>query len=142
AKIEISVLGPDEQLVHSQELTQNIPIGGVIELTQVSVPLSKCVAPAKYQLVVRIDEFENDWDFWVYPSSLPAEASGAVHITASLDPKTVQVLESGGTVLWLPRPGRVEGYHLLVHGLCQQSRANDGPDLRSEASAVRALPHG
>ncbi|MGB0413582.1 MAG: sugar-binding domain-containing protein [Coraliomargarita sp.] len=110
AKIEISVLGPDEQLVHSQELTQNIPIGGVIELTQVSVPLSKCVAPAKYQLVVRIDEFENDWDFWVYPSSLPAEASGAVHITASLDPKTVQVLESGGTVLWLPRPGRVEGY--------------------------------
>ena len=110
ARIEITVLGPDKKVLHSQKLSKDVSIGGAIPLTIFRFPLSQCAAPAKYQLVVRIDDYENDWDFWVYPTRLPAEKLGAVHIAASLDRKTLQGLESGETVLWLPKAARVAGF--------------------------------
>jgi hypothetical protein len=109
ARIEIQVLGPNKQVLYSKKLSKEVPIGGAIPLTALSFPLSKCVAPAKYQLVVRIDDYENDWDFWVYPPSLPPVMRGVVHITPSLDKAATDILESGGTVLLLPKIQRLLG---------------------------------
>ncbi|VGO13571.1 Beta-galactosidase [Pontiella desulfatans] len=103
AKVEVQVLGPDKKVLFSEQLTKAVSIGGAIPLTTISVPLSKYTAPAKYKLVVRVDAHENDWDFWVYPQSLPAEKKGDVYITPVMDKRAMDRLQSGGTVLLLPK---------------------------------------
>jgi len=109
ANIDIKVLGPNKKVLYSKKLSSEVPIGGAVPLTTLSFPLSKCVAPGKYRLIVRVGNNENDWDFWVYPATLPPETLGSVHITQFLDEASIKILESGGTVLWLPPIACVRG---------------------------------
>ena len=86
----------------------NIPIGRSFPLGNVATDLSKLVAPAAYKLVVstagsQVDSefFENDWNFWLYPASVPDSASTNVFITSSWD-EAQRRLSAGGRVLFLP----------------------------------------
>ncbi len=102
-----------------------IPHGNT-SLGKVTVDLSRLKAPGAYKLVVGVyggSSFENDWDFWLYPSKSdppavaggsqrrqrpPATAGGSdnstprdVSITRSWDEAEAR-LNAGGKVLYIP----------------------------------------
>ena len=81
-----------------------IPIGKNIPLGQVTADLSKLTAPNEYKLVVGIKNtaFENDWNFWVYPSKIAATEPKDVFITHSWDEAEAK-LRQGAKVLYMPR---------------------------------------
>ncbi|GEM_PF-6286809 len=65
--------------------TLTIPIGKNTALGKVSIDLSKLTAPREYKLVVGIKntEFENDWNFWLYPSKTETAIPKDVFVTSS-----------------------------------------------------------
>lgn len=83
---------------------REIPVNNGIALGRISVDLNNAPAPKKYQLVVSVGKFENDWDVWVYPSRLPA-APRDILVTSAFDDAARRCLQSGGKVL-LTIPGR------------------------------------
>jgi hypothetical protein len=82
---------------------KTINIGKNIPLGKVTAELSKLNAPNEYKLVVGIKntEFENDWNFWVYPKPETTE-SKSITITHSWDEAEAK-LKAGGKVLFMPR---------------------------------------
>lgn len=66
---------------------------------EINIPLSTIKAPGKFnlQLSVPNTSFSNNWDFWVYPATLPAVKTN-VYYTTTLDDKARQVLKDGGKV--------------------------------------------
>lgn len=97
---------------HSQILArgvlprQNIPIGNNIKLGEISQPLAFITQPCKLTLSVRVAGFENSWDIWVYPSSLP-HISKPVLVTQVLDARAIDELNRGGNVLLTVKKGSV-----------------------------------
>jgi beta-galactosidase len=88
---------------------KNIPIGRSFPLGNVTVDLSKLVAPATYNLVVstaslQVDSqiFENDWSFWLYPAQISDAVPTNVFVTSSWD-DAKKKLSAGGKVLFQPR---------------------------------------
>ena len=83
---------------------RDIPVGKNTSLGRVSLDLSKLAAPGQYRLVVSLRgaAAENDWNFWVYPSDVRADAPRDVLVTRSWD-EAEKRLEEGGRVLYLPR---------------------------------------
>ncbi len=88
----------------SGEFKATIPIGKTVSVGTVSADLSKLKAPGVFKLVVGIrgTEFENDWNFWVYPNENSAEAPRGVLITHSWN-EAEKALAKGGNVLYMPR---------------------------------------
>jgi hypothetical protein len=76
----------------------NIPIGNGFALGEINQELSSIAQPTQLTLSVRINQFENDWDFWVYPEI--QKNSNDVFLTKTLDDKTINALKNGGKVLW------------------------------------------
>jgi beta-galactosidase len=83
---------------------KTIRIGKNIPLGKVTADLSKLPTPNEYKLVVGIKntQFENDWNFWVYPSKSAASEPKDVFITHSWDEAEAK-LKAGGKVLYMPR---------------------------------------
>ena len=112
--------------------TRTMPIGKNIPLGKISVDLSKFQAPGEYKLIVTVAPasffrpvdrkiqpgpgvvrgstyFENEWNFWLYPSSddpIGAQASSSrsadVLVTRSWA-EAEKRLAAGGLVLFVPR---------------------------------------
>ncbi len=83
---------------------RDIPIGRNISLGKVGVDLSRLPAPRAYKLVVglRGTEFENDWNFWLYPSRVAGAVPRGVTVTRSWE-EAEAALAEGGRVLYTPR---------------------------------------
>ena len=82
----------------------DIPVGKNIPLGRVTADLSKIAAPNEYKLVVGIKNttFENDWNFWVYPSK--TVETTAKNITVTHDWTEAETkLKAGEKVLYMPR---------------------------------------
>ena len=100
---------PSEEVYAEGELpTLDLPIGGNIELGEISVPLDDVKEPTKMTLVVSIpgSEAMNRWNFWVYPSASSEKIQydkklepKGVYVTDSLDEKAIKTLNKGGKVL-------------------------------------------
>ena len=88
-----------------------VPIGKNNKTDTVVFPLDTITKPTKLTLTVRVsNKIENKWDFWVYPSELPADTiQGSDHILIadSLTAEAIDVLKKGGKVL-LTAAGRVK----------------------------------
>jgi hypothetical protein len=82
---------------------KDIPIGKNIPLGQISADLSKLPAPAELRLVVGLKgtEFENDWNFWVYPANSNRSVPADILVTSSW-PEAEQRLRGGGKVIFQP----------------------------------------
>ncbi len=85
----------------------DIPIGKNIPLGKVSADLSKLQKGENAQqlkLVVGIKNtaFENDWNFWVYPSKTAESEPKNIFITHSWDEAEAK-LKAGAKVLYMPR---------------------------------------
>jgi hypothetical protein len=96
----------DGVVAHGAFSLVTIPVGKNFALGKISTDLSRLSAPAAYSLVVHIrsvsSEFENDWNFWLYPKQIPEPVSANVLMTSSWDDATKK-LAAGGKVLFLPR---------------------------------------
>ncbi len=87
----------------------DVPLDNAVPVGQVRIPLAPLAAPARYRLVVRVGEGENDWDFWVYPPDGPAAPPASELLLARrLDAAAVDRLKAGGRVLLVPARGSVK----------------------------------
>lgn len=86
---------------------QDIPIGNCIQLGAISYPLQSITEPTQMKLKVNILDKFNDWDIWVYPT-VNKGSSKNICITDTLDQKTIQFLENGGSVLFTPKKGSIK----------------------------------
>jgi beta-galactosidase len=82
---------------------KDIPIGKNIVLGKMNVDLTKLTAPKEYKLTVGLQggQFENDWNFWLYPAQIDTVASSDVLATADWNDATAR-LAAGGKVLFTP----------------------------------------
>jgi len=97
------------QMLKSGTLPEKrVVVDNGIALGSISQSLSGMKAPARYQLVVRVEcdygtggkkMYENDWDLWVYPQALPDEPATDVIIAGSLSDDVVAKLNDGASVL-------------------------------------------
>ena len=89
---------------------QDIPIGNGAELGTIDVSLSDFDTPERYTLSVRFEgtQFENRWDFWVYPESVKTSVPEGVMVTERLTDAALKKLQSGGKVLLMPPPPSVD----------------------------------
>lgn len=87
--------------------SKDYPIGANQPVGKISFPLTSITTAGHYKLEVSLDKLPiaNDWDFWVYPSQLPAQ-DGDIYYCTSLDSKAEEVLSSGGKV-FLNAAGKV-----------------------------------
>jgi hypothetical protein len=102
----------DGKLLATGELpAKTIPVGNDISLGKILLPLTKIKDPAKMTLTVRLDEtpFENDWNFWVYPSDITTDAPDDILITNYLDEETLKQLAVGKKVMLIPHKASVKG---------------------------------
>jgi hypothetical protein len=90
---------------------RTVPVDNGIALGSIDVKLAGLAAPARYKLVVAIDQtpFENDWDVWVYPPRVSTQPSSGILIVDELTDKAVEALRAGGKVLLAIPPKRVRG---------------------------------
>lgn len=91
-------------LAAGQLPSRQLPIGKNIPLGKVNINISNLAAPGKYKLVVSINgnDFENDWDFYVYPAAVSTNATRDVLVTSSWN-AAHERLAAGGKVLYSPR---------------------------------------
>ncbi|MDB5949802.1 MAG: glycoside hydrolase, partial [Massilia sp.] len=83
---------------------KTIDVGKNIPLGTIKADLSALKSPGAYRLLVGIKNrpIENDWNFWVYPSTVTEMEPAGVLVTHSW-PEAEAKLGVGGTVLYLPR---------------------------------------
>jgi hypothetical protein len=84
-----------------------IPLGNGIKLGEINQSLKAVDTPQKLTLTVTVGEFENSWDIWVYPASLP-EIKEQILVTQKLDVRAADVLKKGGKVLLTLKKGSLK----------------------------------
>lgn len=121
ADIEVAYFGafslenvkPEWEMLENAEIVAsgtlketNIPIGNGIELGQVIYEFKKEDRARKLTLLVRIGEFENSWDLWVYPGEQKTDNKD-FRIVEDIDNSTLNYLLNGGKVLLSLGRGKV-----------------------------------
>lgn len=84
-----------------------IPIGNGTQLGVIRQDLSGITKATGLRLIVSVENAENSWDIWVYPSTLP-EVKGETLVTQKLDAKAIETLNKGGKVLLTITKGSVK----------------------------------
>jgi hypothetical protein len=98
------------EVLHEQEFEAGgFPDGSVFPVENFSIDLSRFPAPARYSLEVSMGQFANNWDFWVYPESVPAVTASDILISEIISDDVKAALENGKTVLLLPRRDQLKG---------------------------------
>ncbi|WP_266366995.1 exo-beta-1,4-galactosidase [Tellurirhabdus rosea] len=95
-----------------------LAIGSNVRVGEINVPLSGVQKATRLKLTVSVagTKAANDWEIWVYPTTVAAEPTNVL-ITTSLDEKAEQTLKSGGCVLLLAA-GKIEkGKEVAQHFL-------------------------
>ncbi|WEA03965.1 glycoside hydrolase family 2 TIM barrel-domain containing protein [Mucilaginibacter sp. SJ] len=89
-------------------------MGNCQQAGMINLPLSKIKSPVKLTLEVSVPntQYVNDWDFWVYPATLPAVKTD-VYYTTSLDDKAREVLNRGGKVFLNAAGNVIKGKEII-----------------------------
>lgn len=85
---------------------RDITLGNGQALGEVRQALGTVSQPRQLRLRVAVGEFENSWDFFVYPSTLPA-ANKNILVTQRLDKQALAKLKRGGSVLLTAPKGAI-----------------------------------
>jgi hypothetical protein len=94
-------------LFHGVLSKVNIPLGNGTKLGEIRQPLIQIKSPAKIILTVSVNDYENSWDIFVYPDSLP-RVKDQVYITQQFDDSALNLLKKGGKVLLSVKQGSVK----------------------------------
>ena len=97
----------DDTLLKADFAPKDIPTGQLSELGEITFDLKKIKRATKCRLDVTVGTHSNSWDFWVYPTKLPALANDEVYYTKTLDKTALAKLEAGAKVLF-DASGKVE----------------------------------
>ncbi|MEZ0538128.1 exo-beta-1,4-galactosidase [Fibrella arboris] len=86
-----------------------IPIGSNNAIGTISVPLGRFTKAEKLTLTVSIvgTSITNDWDIWVYPTTVAEAKTDAIYFCTELDAKAEETLKNGGKV-FLQAAGKIE----------------------------------
>lgn len=76
-----------------------LPIGNGRKVGEIRFDLSDILLPGQFKLEVSINEFANDWDFWVYPEKKEDPALEDFLLTDKIDDTALDLLKKGGKVL-------------------------------------------
>jgi hypothetical protein len=84
---------------------RDIQIGNGIKLGRVILPMTFVSPAQKLTLVVELTgtEYQNSWDFWVYPMTVDVKQPDGLIICQDLDESILIKLQSGASVLYMPR---------------------------------------
>ncbi|MGE0020884.1 MAG: sugar-binding domain-containing protein [Draconibacterium sp.] len=84
----------------------NIQNGKLSQLGEISVPLQFAEKPQKLVLEVKVEQFSNSWDFWVYPAvKQPVAGADKIMVAQKVDDNVKKYIENGGTVLLTLKKG-------------------------------------
>lgn len=74
--------------------------GGLSKIGPLKYDLGSIKKAAQLTLKVSVEgtEYNNEWNFWVYPSVLPAVPANDIYETDTLDAKAMNILGNGGKV--------------------------------------------
>jgi hypothetical protein len=88
-----------------------IPTGGLTSVGNIVYVLSDIKEPTKLNLEIELVGLPhiNDWDFWVYPATLPSLDNNGIYIAMGLDEQIKAELNSGAKVLLLFPPSSAAG---------------------------------
>ncbi|MFV8280759.1 sugar-binding domain-containing protein [Christiangramia marina] len=90
----------DDAVYAKGELIETtIENGNGIRLGEISVPLQNIDKARRLILSVRVGEYTNKWDVWVYPDTSLNTSDTNLRFVESLKPETVDYLTNGGNVL-------------------------------------------
>lgn len=100
-KPEWKIINQSGRIIRSGQFSvTDIPLGSAFKLGDVSFPLASVLNPERLTFEVKVNNFKNSWDFWVYPvikNKIPGEES--ILVAQELDDKANQFLQNGGSVL-------------------------------------------
>lgn len=85
-------------------LMNTLRIGNNQQAGAVTMNLNEIKEAKKLTLIVTLGQYANQWDFFVFPKTLP-NVNNEVYVTASFDQKARELLASGGKVLYTLRKG-------------------------------------
>jgi hypothetical protein len=85
--------------------TTDIPLGNAIALGTINTSLSAITTASRLTLSVRIGNYENSWEIYVYPAVLPEV--NTILVKQALDEEATQQLNKGGSVLLTLKKGTV-----------------------------------
>ncbi|RZK57309.1 MAG: beta-glucuronidase [Pedobacter sp.] len=108
AKITARLIDESGKVVFTYKFgPKTLNVGEINQIGSFKYSSNPITKARKLKLEVAIDgtEFANDWDFWFYPTSLPAVKTD-VYYTTDLDDKARAILNSGGKV-FLNAAGKV-----------------------------------
>jgi len=88
---------------------RDISVDNGIRLGPVQVDLRAAAAPHRYKFVVTMDQFQNDWDIWIYSHSIATNIPGNIVIVHNMNETALGALALGKNVLLLIPPSRVKG---------------------------------
>jgi hypothetical protein len=86
---------------------QTIALGNGIYLGNISQSMSSVKAPSQLLLTVSINQYQNSWNFFVYPV-LQSHPSKDILITQELNDEAIKKLNDGGKVLLTLKKGTVK----------------------------------
>lgn len=121
--------------------TRPVPIGNGHELGTIDWSLESIAAPAKYVLIVTIEDpacgrCENSWEFWVYPRADATKTTERIY--HELNPSLLAELQAGAAVvLQLPPCGSGRGAANTNRGLV----LGFSPIFWNTAWTTRQAPH-
>jgi hypothetical protein len=110
ATVYWKLVGDNEHVFFTGKLPpQSIPIGNGLNLGNVSIDLKTLPSPARFKLMVGVEEtrFENDWDVWVYPARIDTQPAKNILVTDTLNEDALAQLKNGGKVLLTVGEGRL-----------------------------------
>ncbi len=82
----------------------NIAVGNAIQLGTIKQSLQSIQKPERLTLTVSIGDYQNNWDLFVYPASLP-DNNQEILVTQQLDATAQETLDKGGKVLLTLKKG-------------------------------------
>ncbi|WP_343671170.1 sugar-binding domain-containing protein [Chitinophaga sp.] len=90
------------------ELRQtDIPLGNCFQLGEIKQDLQSIRQPSKLTLTVAVNDFQNNWDIFVYPAAKPV-LDNKILVTQTLDEKAEAFLQNGGSVLLTLKQGTLK----------------------------------
>ena len=105
------LVGDDGRVLANGRLpARDIPFGSATALGRVAIALKTMPAPARFKLVLGLEGtgFENDWDVWVYRSAVDTTVPSGISVVHDLTADAIATLNTGGRVLLLVPPDRVQ----------------------------------
>ncbi len=89
----------------------SLPMGGLTRVGNIEYSLRGMQVPGRFNLEIELvgTPYANDWDFWVYPATLPSLGNSDIYIATGLDEQIEKKLDAGAKVLLLFPPSSVAG---------------------------------